>query len=43
MSGKTVREWMCVEEIRAMDLMTGSGYIHLRESRFPLKYCREQV
>lgn len=35
MSGKTVREWMCVEEIRAMNLMTGSGYIHLERADFP--------
>lgn len=32
---KTVREWMAVDEIEEMDLMTGSGYIHLERSEFP--------
>ena len=31
---KTVREWMAVDEIEEMDLMTGSGYIHLERSEF---------
>ena len=31
----TVREWMAVDEIEEMDLMTGSGYIHLERSEFP--------
>lgn len=31
---KTVREWMAVDEIEEMDLMTGSGYIHLGRSEF---------
>ena len=32
--GKTVREWMAVEEIKEMALMTGSGYIHLERADF---------
>lgn len=32
---KTVREWMAVDGIEEMDLMTGSGYIHLKRSEFP--------
>lgn len=32
---KTVREWMAVDEIEEMDLMTGSGYIQLERSEFP--------
>lgn len=32
---KTVREWMAVDEIEEMDLMTGSGYIHLERHEFP--------
>ena len=39
----TVREWMAVDEIEEMSLMTGSGQIHLTRAEFPKVLAGESV